>query len=198
MICTKCNLDKSPEEYNSDTRKVNGKRSECKSCQYLQQKKHRKDSPESRREYNHKYYVENSDKFKEAAKLWQARNPEKVKEIAKKSHRKHPETGKKADKKWRTTHPEKHAAYQRNRRALKRGAKGSISMKDTLGLFALYDYRCLRCGADGRKDVKLTLDHVVPLVLGGDNNLENAQPLCFSCNSIKNAKIIDYRFGLGE
>jgi 5-methylcytosine-specific restriction endonuclease McrA len=53
-----------------------------------------------------------------------------------------------------------------------------------------YGGRCLCCG---RNDVTLTVDHIVPLVMGGSNDISNIQPLCRSCNCSKQAKNIDYR-----
>lgn len=56
-------------------------------------------------------------------------------------------------------------------------------------LLALYGPACLCC-----KEVKpLTLDHVVPISKGGLHTLSNAQLLCLRCNSVKNARFIDYR-----
>ena len=52
-----------------------------------------------------------------------------------------------------------------------------------------YDNKCLCCG----EFVKLTPDHVVPLVCGGTNDISNIQPLCLSCNARKRDRIIDYR-----
>jgi 5-methylcytosine-specific restriction endonuclease McrA len=49
--------------------------------------------------------------------------------------------------------------------------------------------RCLRCGSSG----DLTVDHIVPLALGGSNTIENVQPLCSECNGIKGCEIMDYR-----
>ncbi len=51
------------------------------------------------------------------------------------------------------------------------------------------NYTCLCCG---RADKKLTKDHIVPITLGGSNDITNIQPLCLSCNIKKRAKIIDY------
>lgn len=50
--------------------------------------------------------------------------------------------------------------------------------------------KCVCCQRD---DVKLTLDHIKPLVMGGLHTENNVQPLCRSCNSKKGAKEIDYR-----
>lgn len=56
-------------------------------------------------------------------------------------------------------------------------------------VFNKYGKKCLRCGSDEN----ITLDHVVPVIKGGKNSLDNLQPLCASCNSWKNSKTIDFR-----
>ena len=49
--------------------------------------------------------------------------------------------------------------------------------------------RCLKCGSSN----DLSIDHVVPLSKGGDNNTDNLQTLCKTCNSSKGASSKDYR-----
>ena len=39
----------------------------------------------------------------------------------------------------------------------------------------------------------LTVDHVVPLSLGGGNGIDNIQPLCQNCNSSKGKGTIRYK-----
>jgi 5-methylcytosine-specific restriction endonuclease McrA len=48
--------------------------------------------------------------------------------------------------------------------------------------------QCLRCGSVKR----VTIDHIVPKVLGGSNKRANLQALCTPCNLWKGARIIDY------
>ena len=46
---------------------------------------------------------------------------------------------------------------------------------------------CDECRAVGSLSNPLTVDHIVPLALGGSNELHNLQVLCRSCNSLKGA-----------
>jgi len=56
-------------------------------------------------------------------------------------------------------------------------------------IFNKHGKACLCCGSLK----KIALDHVIPVSKGGENSIDNLQPLCRSCNSRKSDKIIDYR-----
>lgn len=71
-------------------------------------------------------------------------------------------------------------------------AGGSYTLAEWKELCVFCDYRCLACGNQFSFD-ELTVDHIVPISLGGTSNIDNLQPLCKSCNSSKNNRIIDYR-----
>lgn len=53
-----------------------------------------------------------------------------------------------------------------------------------------YSYKCVKCQ---RRGLELTKDHIIPVSLGGSDDITNLQPLCQSCNSSKGTKIADYR-----
>jgi 5-methylcytosine-specific restriction endonuclease McrA len=77
-------------------------------------------------------------------------------------------------------------------RARRRGYQGDhFTGSEWLALVAACGGRCLRCGDLASLD--LTVDHIVPLALGGTNTIENIQPLCSACNGIKGCGIMDYR-----
>ena len=76
------------------------------------------------------------------------------------------------------------------KRALAFGYEGEhFTLEEWLALAEHYGHRCLRCGSPGR----ITVDHVIPLSLGGANTIDNIQPLCEPCNSRKADTIADYR-----
>jgi 5-methylcytosine-specific restriction endonuclease McrA len=83
-----------------------------------------------------------------------------------------------------------YAVHRQNYRALHKGTPGTITKEQWVAVCKFYDNRCLACG---KKPRALSVDHVIPLSLGGSNSIDNIQPLCRSCNSRKNAKAIDYR-----
>lgn len=86
-------------------------------------------------------------------------------------------------------HPEIYLNIEHKRRARKRNATGNYTYTEFKALCERYGNICLCC----HQSKKLTADHVVPLVSGGTNGIENIQPLCKSCNSKKATKTIDYR-----
>lgn len=68
-----------------------------------------------------------------------------------------------------------------NRRTIKKHERRIVLERD--------GHRCKSCNSKW----DLTIDHIVPLSLGGTNNLENLQTLCQSCNQGKGQRIIKYR-----
>lgn len=89
-------------------------------------------------------------------------------------------------RKW--TAAEKGAA-QHYRRALSNGSNTDYTAAQWDTLRAFFGSACLACGATE----SLTVDHVVPLSVGGNNTIVNLQPLCRTCNRAKSTSTIDYR-----
>lgn len=67
--------------------------------------------------------------------------------------------------------------------------RGSHTLKEWVELKNKYNNICLCC----REKKELTRDHIVPVTLGGSNNINNIQPLCRRCNSKKKRNIINFR-----
>lgn len=90
---------------------------------------------------------------------------------------------------YRRTHPRNRRAEKQRRRARLRGSNGSFTTAEWSALCHFYEDRCLSCEAQ----VPLTVDHIVPLSLGGSNTIQNIQPLCMACNVAKGTQVIDFR-----
>jgi 5-methylcytosine-specific restriction endonuclease McrA len=65
----------------------------------------------------------------------------------------------------------------------------NITYQEWILILERYNHRCVCCGSKDR----ITIDHIVPLSVGGTDTIDNIQPLCKSCNSKKGTKTIDYR-----
>jgi len=58
-----------------------------------------------------------------------------------------------------------------------------VSTRQWMAMLHQHDYGCISCGKGGRGN--LTLDHIISLNEGGNQSIENLQPLCISCHSTK-------------
>lgn len=53
-------------------------------------------------------------------------------------------------------------------------------------------YQCQSCGKTGL-ETDLSIDHIIPLARGGQNDISNLHTLCCTCNQSKSDKT-DHRF----
>ena len=72
------------------------------------------------------------------------------------------------------------------RRARERNAKGKFTAKQITELHEQQYFKCNICKCCIQN--KFHVDHIMPLKLGGNNDISNIQLLCQSCNLKKGAK----------
>mgnify|MGYP001620045427 FL=1 len=84
------------------------------------------------------------------------------------------------------------ARFQRHTYKMrKKNAQGTHTLEAWLGLKAFYNFMCLCCKRFEPK-IRLTEDHIVPLSMGGSDDISNIQPLCVQCNTSKFTKTVNY------
>lgn len=138
----------------------------------------------------HQSYLRNKEVVLERTKIWQEKHPDKVRQFKKNWAEK---CGKEywANYKWWLKNPERFAIINRRRQHRRKNAEGDYSIEDWQAILKANNSKCACCGVEGN----LTVDHIIPLSKGGTNNPENLQPLCRSCNSRKNTRIMKFTMG---
>jgi 5-methylcytosine-specific restriction endonuclease McrA len=143
----------------------------CRACNRAYTQKWREENRDRNSVYKH------SDRNRANSRAYYHRNKDRAKANA---------------KQYRQLNKDKVNAKTHRRRAKKKGNGGSFTSLEWRSLCRKYRYRCLRCGKR-EPDIKLTVDHVLPIQFGGTNTIDNIQPLCGECNTSKGPRHIDYR-----
>lgn len=140
-------------------------------------KKYQSEHPEVNKRATAKYRMKNREKENLRTLEYRTRNREHYRELG---------------RLYRLTENgrERHCIHEMDRRVRKLINGGKFTLEEWIEMKKQYENKCLGCG---NSEVKLTIDHVIPLIKGGEHNVDNIQPLCFQCNNRKRISIIDYR-----
>ena len=138
-----------------------------------------------RRDYMRDWSARNKEKVKEWSRLWRDANKEKKRASNSVWRDANRERHRENSRRWVENNPVRYREIQklasRKRRAIKAGLSEHHTEEQWNDLLNKYGNCCIACGATG----KLEADHVVPIALGGTNDIANIQPLCRSCNARK-------------
>lgn len=204
--CSKCGITKKATEFREEKRNTStGLRSYCNKCEDSARTENRRKDPEKARITAKIYRDKNRDRINEqqkaryplyaiAQRLFHKIYYQENKEVMKENARQYAKDNAEEKKVWQREYYHNNIEHSREMRRIYGGNRrsnmnGTYTVKEWKDLCDKYDNCCLKCGE--RK--KLTVDHVLPVSLGGANTIDNLQPLCKSCNSSKGTKHIDYR-----
>lgn len=120
-------------------------------------------------------YEANAEKFRAISRAFREKHPEKARAWAQA-----------ASSAWKAANRDAVAAFQRNRRAMKRASAGTHTTAEIRALALKQKHRCAACNTNIRRGFHA--DHIIPLSKGGGNSIRNIQLLCAPCNLKKGAK----------
>ena len=143
-------------------------------------------------EKHRQYRASNRQLIRQRSRTFYENNRDKVLAWQRERYAQNPERHNQLVRSWHSRNRDKRLGYLHARRARKLANGGTYTTSEWRALKAQYDHRCLCCGKQ-EPDIRLTIDHVIPLSKGGSNDIGNIQPLCRKCNQSKSAKAIDYR-----
>ncbi|WP_338928357.1 HNH endonuclease signature motif containing protein [Roseomonas mucosa] len=126
------------------------------------------------------------EKKAEADRAYRLRNAEKVRIRQERWHLLNPGANAERARRWAKENQDKVLQYSRIKRARRRGAEGTHTAADIANLFAAQHGFCNNCACSIQGGYHV--DHIMPLKLGGRNDVSNLQLLCAPCNMRKHAK----------
>jgi 5-methylcytosine-specific restriction endonuclease McrA len=174
-FCKKCGKSKPLNEFSKNKTKPDGLQSNCKSCNMAMCLDWEKRNPDKKSAKDKRYLQAHPDKRRAKRHRHYLKYAEKIiKRVVQ----------------WYTDHPEKQEAKNRNRHIKTRGGAGKVSAAEWEMILRRFENKCVIPGCE-RTD--LTVDHIVPLALGGTHTVDNIQPMCRHHNCSKGARAIDYR-----
>lgn len=149
----------------------------------------RENNRERHREYTRQYRRDHTEETARKNREWAQSNPERMRAYHRKSRAKNPNSYRETHRKYWAKNPGLRRLWCANRRARLRASGGVVTVEQWERLKARYGNVCLCC----QRPSPLTLDHVIPISLGGQHEIGNIQPLCLRCNSAKGTRTTDYR-----
>jgi 5-methylcytosine-specific restriction endonuclease McrA len=151
--------------------------------------------PERNRQSTARYRAANAELVRArripAERARYAANPEPLREARRRWRREQPERYKAVQKRYYLSNRDAIQAANHRRRVQIR-TSGSYTAADWQAIKTTQQYRCLMCGRV-EPDIRLTVDHIVPVSAGGSNEASNIQGLCKPCNSRKGRNTLDLR-----
>lgn len=158
----------------------------CIECAYARTAEWASKNPELKKKFRDEWNERNPSYRAE----WARNNPDSHRIAARKWYEKDIPARRKKATEWQKANPEKVRANCRNRIALKKKAKGTHTADQVLKMLKKQNWICvaLGCNRSIRKTENRHIDHIMPLILGGSNDISNLQGLCGPCNCSKNKK----------
>lgn len=167
-VCRGCGRELAFTEFYSDPHRADGHKDSCKGCS-------------------------NSE-----VRQWEALNPERVATYRRKRHQEKSEAQRIKDlgyvSEWKRQNPEKVRDYIHRRRAAKASVgAGEIDLDE---LWVQCEGFCPDCGLSISREAPwgtpefASIDHILPLAVGGAHTQENVRYTCLPCNLRKGAKVL--------
>lgn len=189
--CTQCKVVKPIDEFPPDRRNSDGKQGKCRACRATNQRAYITKHPERKRESDKRFRENHPEFMREKQRAYSANNRDRLNALSAQWRRDHRSRRNEIVRAYRARHSESYRVTHQRYQARKWAAEGACTRAEWEAILEQYapEGRCPACG----NQRPMTMDHIIPLSLGGTNSINNLQPLCNHCNAVKGQKIIDYR-----
>lgn len=122
---------------------------------------------------------------RDVVQRWRDQHQDVHRENSRRWRKENPELKRQQHRKWYERNKERAVWHADNRRAKIYGSSGTHSASEVRKLLATQRFRCAETTCRTVIKTKYHKDHIMPLSLGGSNDIHNIQLLCQPCNSRK-------------
>ena len=161
--CNKCGrlLVANAINFSKKKNRKYGVRAECKQCckQYYKEYKQKKENKDKIKNRNKRYYNEHKEEILTHCKEYKKNNPDKI------------------------------FNQNNNRRSLEENQGDGITNEQWLEMMQFFDWKCAYSGIEfssHNEEKDRSIDHIIPLTKGGENEIWNCVPMKLNLNSSKN------------
>jgi 5-methylcytosine-specific restriction endonuclease McrA len=209
-VCSACGINKPLNNFAPDNRHRDGRQARCRECVRAYQKRYRRDSRERYLELRQQEYERNRDQILAFRAAYRKANGDRLRQEAREhraaltreeleayreKHRlrsaeyrlKNPDLCNERIRRWGKANPDKKSEYVNRRRAWKHGNAAPETFTRT-EIGDRDDWTCGICGLPVDKTLRFpdrqspSLDHVIPLSLGGHHTQANSRIAHWICN----------------
>lgn len=191
-VCGVCKVSKPTTEFYKAVGRSGNCGSLCRVCDAARGKQYRLERSKQIKAKQKEWYEANKQQVMARVKANAQADPQRYAGYKQRSAERLIVNRRISRSKWKRSNPVTVAIHKQERRARVAGNGGRYTKQEWQELCELYNYQCLRCGRY-EPEIKLTVDHVLPVSKGGASNIDNIQPLCKQCNSGKCNRYVDYR-----
>lgn len=199
--CSVCGVVKPYSDYSYDKRRATGRQARCLACQREWQHRYRVEHPEAVKVAKRTDYERHKGRVTEGAKRWAAEHPERVKAARLDNYRRNVERFREKQrryseanrqvcnariKSWGLRNKDKLRDYAQRRRAVVRGA--DVERIATTAVGNRDGWICGICHYPVGRTVPFrhpsypSVDHILPLSMGGPHTLDNVRIAHMACN----------------
>ena len=195
--CPTCGQSKPFSEWAKNKSKHDGLGSLCKKCHAAKAAAWRKENPEEQKRRSREQFAKSRERENARRKKRYWDNWALERESRRAYYEKTAEQQRQTSREWRKRNPEKLASMNRNSRARRKNVYTERYTKDEV--LAKWGTECHICGEpidlsapryNGLEGWErgLQLDHVIPLINGGEDTIRNVKPAHGLCN-LKKGKV---------
>lgn len=205
--CSRCSADLPLSDFYRNRTRKDGLQAFCKTCAKAHAKAWVLANPDRAKQRERARYLADPQRRREALAAWKSANPQRVKEkerawvkanraiLNQRERNKYaadPEQYRQRDKKWRDSHRElQNEKWHRRRARIKNAFVENVNI---LVLLERDNGICQLCFApvlktSTKRGDTPSIDHITPLIHGGEHSYANTQLAHFSCNSRKGASL---------